>query len=184
MPLISSYKEEKMDVFECIRNRYSYRGRYKNTPVPRQDLEKILKAGLAAPSACNKQTTSLIGLDDPALLASFTDLVKKNGFEGEKPPAGVCVLTRGILSYRDKPFYVQDYSAAIENMLLAITGLGYASCWIEGQVTENTETQEKFSRLLRLADDYIVVAFLPIGIPEIEAKHPTYKLFSERAWFN
>jgi nitroreductase len=173
-----------MNVFECIQNRYSYRGHYKNTPVPRQDLEKILRAGLAAPSACNKQTTSLIGLDDPKLLASFTDLVKKNGFQGEKPPAGICVLTRGIVSYRDKYFYVQDYSAAIENMLLAITALGYARFWIEGQVTENSETQEKFTELLRLTDDYIVVAFLPIGIPEKAPTHPTYKLFSERAWFN
>jgi len=63
-----------MDIIECIQKRYSYRGPYKNTLVPREDLEKILKAGLSAPSGCNKQTTSLIGLDDNKILASIIDL--------------------------------------------------------------------------------------------------------------
>ena len=173
-----------MDIFGCLQKRYSYRGSYKNTPVPREDLEKILKAGLCAPSGCNKQTTSLIALDDPELLSSITELVKKNGFKGEKPPAGICVLTHKIPGYSDKYFYVQDYSAAIENMLLAITALGYASCWIEGQVTESAETQEKTAKLLKIPAEYTVVAFLPVGIPEKEGNRPSYKSFSERAWYN
>ena len=173
-----------MDIFNCIENRYSYRGAYKNTPVPREDLEKILKAGLAAPSGCNKQTTSLIALDDPGLLSSITELVKKNGFNGEKPPAGICVLTHKTPGYGDVYFNVQDYSAAIENMLLAITALGYASCWIEGQITKNTEAQEKTAVLLKIPAEYTVVAFLPIGIPVNEGKRPSYKSFSQRAWFN
>ena len=48
--------------------RRSYRGKYKNQPVPREDLQKILEAGLAAPSGCNKQTTSLICVDDAEIL--------------------------------------------------------------------------------------------------------------------
>jgi nitroreductase len=172
-----------MDIFECLQKRYSYRGAYTHTPVPREDLEKILSAGLAAPSGCNRQTTSLIALDDPELLQSLTELVKVNGFKGENPPAGICVLTRKIPGYEDKYFNVQDYSAAIENMLLAITALGYASCWIEGQITYNSETQEKIAKLLKISAEYAVVAFLPIGVPENEGKRPAYKSFAERAWF-
>jgi nitroreductase len=78
---------------------------------------------------------------------------------------------------------VQDYSAAIENMLLAITALGYASCWIEGQITYNSETQEKIAKLLKISSEYAVVGFLPVGVPEKEGKRPVYKPFSERAWF-
>ena len=173
-----------MDIFECLQKRYSYRGAYTRTPVPREDLEKILSAGLAAPSGCNRQTTSLIAVDDPKLLGSITELVKKNGFKGENPPAGICVLTQKIPGYADKYFNVQDYSAAIENMLLAITALGYASCWIEGQVTADAETQEKTAKLLKIPADYTVVAFLPVGVPDKETKRPAYKPFSERAWFN
>lgn len=55
-------------MINLILNRHSYRGTYLPTPVPRQHLKTILEAGLAAPSGCNKQTTSLIAVDDPVLL--------------------------------------------------------------------------------------------------------------------
>ncbi|MDR0496000.1 MAG: nitroreductase family protein [Treponema sp.] len=173
-----------MDTFEAIRNRYSYRGPYKNTPVPRDDLKKILEAGLAAPSGCNKQTTSFISLDDPELINSITELVRKNGFKGGNAPAGICVLTQRILGYGNVYFNVQDYAAAIQNILIAITALGYASCWIEGQVTMDTEIQTQMAKLLNISAEYSVVAFLPIGIPVKETKRPEYKPFSERVWHN
>ena len=173
-----------MDVIECIQKRFSYRGSYKKTLVPREDLEKILKAGLAAPSGCNKQTTSLIGLDDKNILDSITSIVNKNGFKGKNAPAGICVLTQKIPGYANVYFNVQDYAAAIENMLIAITALGYASCWVEGQVTKNNETQKQIAELLKLPTEYTVAAFLPIGVPEEEGKRQSYKTLSERAWYN
>ena len=94
------------------------------------------------------------------------------------------ILTEKIPGYANVYFNVQDYAAAIENMLLAITSLGYASCWIEGQVTAKNETQKQIAKLLKIPMDYIVVAFLPIGVPETEGKRPSYKTFSERAWYN
>ena len=173
-----------MDVFDALRQRYSYRGPYKSAPVPRKDLKTILGAGLAAPSGCNKQTTSLIALDNPELINAIMGPVQKNGFRGANPPAGICVLTQRIPGYANILFNVQDYAAAIENMLLAITALGYASCWIEGQVTENAETQEHIAQILNIPAHYTAVGFLPVGIPEKEGKRPVYKSFSERAWFN
>ena len=173
-----------MKTFDAINKRYSFRGSYQNTNIPREDLKKILEAGLAAPSGCNTQTTSLIALDDPELIGSISALVKKNGFKGGNPPAGICILTQPVPAYKDVCFNVQDYSAAIENMLLAITALGYASCWIEGQITESVETQEQIAKLLGIPANYIVVGFLPVGVPENEGKRPIYKAFEERAWFN
>ncbi|MDR0495564.1 MAG: nitroreductase family protein [Treponema sp.] len=173
-----------MDTFEAVKKRYSYRGLYQNIPIPRDDLKKIVDAGIAAPSGCNKQTTSFIALDDPQLVNSVMSLVKKNGFGGESSGAGICVLSRQIPSYANICFSVQDYAAAIENMLIAAAALGYASCWIEGQVTETTQTQEQIARLLKIPAEYSVVAFLPIGIPEKEGKRPPYKPFEERAWYN
>jgi nitroreductase len=173
-----------MDFFECVEKRYSYRGAFKNIQVPREDLEKIIKAGIAAPSGCNRQTTSFIGIDDPGLLNSITGIINKNGFKGGCAVAGICVLTRKIPGYSDVYFNVQDYSAAIENMLLAVTCLGYASCWIEGQVTGSAEVQEKIAGLLNIPKEYGVVAFLPVGVAENEGKRPSYKAFGERVWFN
>ena len=57
-----------MNTLETMAARHSYRGAYLSTPVPREDLVKILEAGCAAPSGCNCQTTSFIAVDDPALM--------------------------------------------------------------------------------------------------------------------
>jgi nitroreductase len=81
-------------------------------------------------------------------------------------------------------FNVQDYAAAIENCLLAVTALGYASCWVEGQITGNPEIQREIARTLGVPEEYTLVAYLPVGVPEKEGKRPAYKPFSERAWFN
>ena len=57
--------ENAEQLIKLILSRRSYRGTFSPDPVPREDLEKIMEAGLAAPSGCNKQTTSLIAADDP-----------------------------------------------------------------------------------------------------------------------
>lgn len=60
-----------MNILDLINSRHSYRGEYESTPVPKEDLIKIMQAGLAAPSGCNKQTTSLIAVDERAWFNAF-----------------------------------------------------------------------------------------------------------------
>ena len=74
-----------MNVLEAIGCRHSYRGKYKDTPVPREDLQKIMQAGLDAPSGCNKQTASLIAIDDPEILAKIHRVIDPP--VGETAPA-------------------------------------------------------------------------------------------------
>ena len=171
-----------MDIFEIISKRRSYRGAYKPDPIPREDLRKILQAGLDAPSGCNKQTTSLIAVDDPELLKKIREAVDRPA--GEPAPAAIFVLTRRIAAYRDRCFSVQDYSAAIENMLLAIVALGYESCWYEGYMTGRDRAGYRIAQVLDVPEEYELVCYLPIGIPESRPL-PINKLpFEERAWFN
>lgn len=169
-------------VIELIMNRRSYRGKFRPDKVPREDLTAILNAGLAAPSGCNKQTTSLIAVDDPAILGQIHDVTDPP--VGETAPAMICVLSRRIIAYRDRCFATQDYSAAIENMLLAITALGYQSCWYEGHVTDADRIGDKIARILGVPDDYELVCILPVGIAESEPSMPKKLPFERRAWFN
>ena len=171
-----------MNVSEAIHNRHSYRGKYKNTLVPREDLIKIMQAGLAAPSGCNKQTTSLIAVDDPEILKQLQDVIDPP--VGETAPAAICVLTQRINAYRDKCFAIQDYSAAIQNMLLTIVDLGYQSCWFEGHITDDDRICDKMAEILKVPAGYDLVCFLPVGIAETEPVCPKKKPFEERAWFN
>ena len=64
-----------MSVIDTIRNRHSYRGTFKPDRVPREDLLAIIDAGLSAPSGCNKQTTSLIAVDDPEILEKIRKVI-------------------------------------------------------------------------------------------------------------
>lgn len=171
-----------MNTIEAIAARKSYRGKYKPDPVPREHLTAILHAGLQAPSGCNKQTTSLIAVDDPALLAKLHAVIQPP--VGETAPAMICVLTQRIIAYRDRTYYVQDYAAAIENMLLAITELGYDSCWIEGHITDVDRIGDQMAQILGVPEGYELVAFLPVGIAAEEAKRVPKKPLESRFSFN
>jgi len=165
---------------QAIKSRTSYRGNYKPTPIPKSDLIKIMESGLAAPSGCNKQTTSLIAVDNPALLAKLRQVTEI----AENAPAMICVLTQKIIAYRDKCFNVQDYSAAIQNMLITTVELGYQTCWYEGQITDADAIGQKMANILNVPADYELICFLPIGIAADPVTYVTKKPFEERAWFN
>ena len=171
-----------MNVLQAIEARHSYRGRYLDQPVPREDLERILRAGLCAPSGCNKQTTSLIAVDDPAVLAKLREVIRPP--IAQTAPAMICVLTKRIIAYADRCYSVQDYAAATQNMLLAIVALGYQSCWIEGHITDADAIGRQMADILGVPNEYDLVCFLPVGVAA-EAVRPPEKLpFEVRAWFN
>ena len=174
--------ERNTGILETIKARRSYRGRYLNDPVPAEDLSAIMEAGLAAPSGCNKQTTSLLCVNDPDVLKKVRAVIDPP--VGETAPAMICVLTRRIAAYRDRCFAVQDYSAAIENMLLAITALGYRSCWYEGHITDEDRIGDRIAGILGVPDGYELVCVLPVGKAADEPSAPVKKPFGERAWFN
>ena len=83
-----------MDAIETMLARRSYRGKYKAVPIPKEDLMTILEAGLAAPSGCNKQTVSLIAVDNPAVLQRLHAVIDPP--VGETAPAMICVLSQKI----------------------------------------------------------------------------------------
>ncbi len=171
-----------MSTLTTILTRTSYRGKYDPTPVPREHLQQLLEAGLAAPSGCNKQTTSLIAVDDPDLLKQLNALTDSR--IGKTAPAMILVLTRRIIAYRDRTFFVQDYAAAIENILLAAVSLGYESCWVEGHITDVDNIGRKMADVLGVPEEYELVCYLPIGKAIEKTQKPVKQSFAERAWFN
>ena len=175
-----------MTVFDAIKKRTSYRGEFEQIAIPRDDLIKIMEAGLAAPSGCNTQTTSLIAIDDKDLLKKLYDVIQPR--VEKTATAMICVLTQETVAYRDGDkdvyFNVQDYSAAIQNMLLATVELGYETCWYEGQITDAEKKGREMANILGVPQDYELVCYLPIGVATNPIKFPTKKPFGERAWFN
>ncbi|MCR4721918.1 MAG: GNAT family N-acetyltransferase [Lachnospiraceae bacterium] len=165
-----------------ISTRHSYRGTFLQESVPEEDLKAIARAGIDAPSGCNKQTTDVIVVNDPEVLARLKAQIEPP--VAKTAPAMIVVLTRRINAYRDKCFAVQDYSAAIENMLLAIVELGYQSCWYEGHITDDDRICDKIAAVLNVPGEYDVVCVLPVGKAADEIHAPGKKPFEERVHFN
>jgi len=174
-----------MELFEAIAKRYSYRGAYLPRPVPEADLRKIVQAGLAAPSGKNLQTTRFIVITDPEKL----DLVKAV-FAGQPfittAQAFIAAfydLEKQAASEYPYTFEVEDAAAAIENILPAITALGYASVWLDG-VLRNERRAERIGAIVGLPPSQRLRILLPVGAPAEEGPRKQKQAFDERAWFN
>ncbi len=171
-----------MDVFEAIEKRHSYRGSFRKKPVPREDLVRIVQAGIQAPSGYNAQSTSFVIVDDTTLIRRIAEITESDVIRGA-PALIVCV--KDPLATIDKKFQfpTEDFSAATENMLLAIVALGYASVWIDGLLREERRV-ERIGEVLSVPRDKAVCVILPVGEPTEIRSQKEKKPFSERAWFD
>ncbi|MDO4570172.1 MAG: nitroreductase family protein [Planctomycetia bacterium] len=171
-----------MDFFEAVAARHSYRDTYTDAPVPREDLIKIVEAGAAAPSGKNAQTTKFVVIDDPALLAQIAQWVERPT-SCATAKAAIAVVSKPENVFLGRSFHVEDYSAAVENMLLAISALGYASVWVQGYLLVD-ETAQKINKLLRIPEGESIEVLLPVGVPAKKGHNPPKKPLEERMWFN
>ncbi len=171
-----------MDVFEAINKRYSYRGPFRDVPIPREHLRKIVEAGIRAPSGKNAQTTSFVIVDDPVLIRQIAALFENKPVCSTAKAMIVCVTDpRPVMG--DVSFHVEDCAAAVENILLAITALGYATVWIDGALRYN-RIAERIGELLGVPSDRIVRVLLPVGVPAEPGTQREKLPFEQRAWFN
>jgi len=171
-----------MDAIKAMLARTSYRGKYEDKKIPKEDLIKIMEAGLAAPSGSNKQTVSLIAVDDELVLERLAEVC--HPLKRQPAPAIICILTKKIPAYKERLFNVQDYSAAIQNILIACVALGYESCWYEGTVDDDDRQGLQMASILGVPEDYQLISYSPVGIALDEIKFPNKLTFEERAWFN
>jgi nitroreductase len=140
-----------MDLFDAVVKRASVR-QLEPVTVTDQDLTMILDAGRRAPSGYNRQPWEVIVIRDPQMLAA---LAESQATIGTVSTALVLVADPSKSEY-----WIEDVSAAVENMLLAITALGYASVWIEGTILRR-ETEHK--QELGVPEHLRLYVVLPIG---------------------
>jgi len=168
-----------MDIFEAIAKRHSYRGAFLPQPVSKEDLQRIVQAGIQAPSGCNAQTTTFVIVDDPAVLARIYEVLGR----ATLPPALIVCIAEPRAVFQDMHFALEDCSAATENILLAVTALGYATVWIDGMLRMN-DVAEKIGEILDIPADRQVQIILPVGVPAEDCEQKEKLPFAERAWFN
>jgi len=170
-----------MDFFETIEKRHSYRGLYEDSAVPESDLVKILDAGIRAPSGHNAQSTSFFVVTNNDLIKEISELFKYNKKTIATASAIIVVATRKITFNHiiSADYELEDYGAAVQNILLAVTALGYASVWLDGECRLDG-ADKALAKLLDISDELKVRTILPIGIPQKIGKQTPRKPFDER----
>ena len=146
-----------MDALEAIRKRRSVR-QYTGDPIPREDLEKIVDAGRLAATGSNQQPWDFVVVTDREMI----DQLKVAA--GWMDKAGAIVA---VVMDPSSRWWVEDGAAAVENMLIASTALGYGSCWLEGYTLPR---EEEFKKLLGIPEKKRLLTLVPIGVP---AEWPT-----------
>ena len=146
-----------MDVFEAIHQRRSVRS-YTGAPIPRPDLEKIVDAGRLAASGHNCQPWDFIVITEPAMLERMGQV------RAWMAQAGAIIA---IVLDPSTRYWLEDGAAAAQNMLLACTGLGYGSCWVEGGVIP---LEEELKQLLGVPAGRRLLIVVTVGEP---AEQPT-----------
>jgi nitroreductase len=141
-----------MDALEAIAKRRSVR-RFTGDPIPREEVLKIIDAGRLAATGSNKQPWDFIVVTDPALIGQL----KVSGPFMNKSAAIIVVVMDP-----SSRWWIEDGSAAIENMLIASTALGYGSCWVEGDALPH---EADFRKLLGIPEGRRILALVPIGVP-------------------
>lgn len=155
------------DAIKVILNRKSVRS-FMNLSVTNSQLELIIKAGMAAPSANNKQPWSFIAITERELLNQLGD---KLPYAKMLHEATAAIVVCGIPEKSgDSPegYWVQDCSAATQNILLAIESMGLGSVWTG--VYPRPDRITIVRNVLNIPEDVFPLNVIPIGYPKGEQK--------------
>lgn len=150
-------------VIENIMTRTSIRD-YQNTPVEDAKIEELLKAAMAAPTAGNKQPWRFIVIKDKNTLKAISENFHTMTM-AEKAPLAivVCGDLKATFPGDGVDYWIQDASAATENMLLAAHSLGLGAVWCG--VYPQMKRVELVKEMLGLPDDIMPLNIVPIGYP-------------------
>jgi nitroreductase len=143
---------------ESIFARRSIR-QYTDEPVTAKEIQTLLEAGMAAPSASNRRPWHLVTVTDRETLVA---LGRAHPYGKMTAGAGVAIAVCGDPSVSPK-YWVQDCSAVTENILIAATALGLGSVWLGCH--PNADRAEAVRRILHIPDEIGVLSLISIGRP-------------------
>lgn len=116
------------EIINTILSRRSIR-HYTSEPMDQETLVLLLKAAMSAPTACNSQPWEFIVVTEPEVLALIRE---KFLFARYNAPAAIVVCGNVGIANNSvaREYWVQDCSAATENILIAAAGMGLGAVWI------------------------------------------------------
>ena len=166
-------KATEPSALDVIMTRTSIR-HFTGEPVAKEQLETLLKAGMAAPTAMNSQPWRFVVLTDKDRIVELLGGGPRSGMFTE---AGAVIVVCGETTMLRKPFgqpdapavemenifWYEDCSAATENILLAAKALGLGAVWTAGYPA--TERIAPLAAALGLPENVVPLSIIPVGIP-------------------
>jgi nitroreductase len=132
---------------------------YTGRPVSDADLKALLEAGMAAPSASNRKPWHFVAVTEPAMLAQLAAI---HPYGKVLSSAGLCIAVCGDRDI-SPDFWVQDCSAATENILVAAAMLGLGSVWLG--VHPRAERERDLKQFLGIPDHVGLLCLIAVGHP-------------------
>jgi len=147
-------------VYETMLHRRSVR-KYTDKEVKKEDLKQLVKAAMSAPSACNNQPWEFVIVTDKLVLTNLKEQLKFGNYNATSAiiVCGNLKLAKGGM----ERYWVQDCSAAMQNILLAATELGLGSVWIG--VHPLPSVIKPVSSVLSIPDYVVPLGIAYIGFP-------------------
>lgn len=161
--IMSSCSNSAADaVLENIHNRKSVR-QYTDEPVSDDHLQILLKAAMAAPSAVNYQPWRFVVVTERRELDQMAELLPYAKMLRQAPLAVVVCGETTWHDGRENPYWQQDCSAAVQNLLLAAEALGLGAVWTG--VFPDPERTSALHDFLGLPGNVQPLCAIPIGHP-------------------
>lgn len=152
-----------VSTIEDIMSRTSVRA-YSDRSVSESEVDTLLKAAMAAPSAGNKQPWRFVVLRDQKILEYIgNNFHTMTMVKDAEVAVVVCGDLKATFEGDGKDYWIEDVSAASENLLLAAHAMGLGAVWCG--VYPQMERVRQFSELLHLPDDIIPLNCIAIGYP-------------------
>jgi len=155
-----------MELFETLLKRRSCRD-FTNQEVKKEDIDKILHAAMSGPSACNTKPWKFFVVKDESKLVELRKATRYSNING-KIAIVVCGDLSRALPLELQDYWIEDTSAATENILLAATALGLGSLWCG--VYPQKRNIENVKKILDLNAKTIPLGIIYIGYAKKESE--------------
>lgn len=149
-------------VIENIMTRTSIR-QFTDQQIGKDTLETLVKAGMAAPSAMNKQPWAFVVVNEREILDSLNIVHPYSNLKTATAAIIVCGNMQKTIEGEGREYWVQDCSAATENILLAAHGCGLGAVWCG--VYPSPERVKAISEVLGLPEYIIPLNIISMGYP-------------------
>jgi nitroreductase len=167
-----------MEAMDAILSRRSIR-KYTGQPVPDEMIGELLKAAMSAPSAGNQQPWHFVVIRERSIL---DQIPKYHPYSAMLKETSVAILVCGDLkSEKHKGYWVQDCSAATQNLLIAAQAKGLGAVWLG--VYPREDRVAGIRKLLGLPEHIVPLSLIPIGYKG-EEKPPADRYDASRVHHN